>query len=100
MTFVMVHPDCYVSKLPNEEMAVELVDILGRHVFYVHWADKEDEYLESFLLVETKEAIYGLCLNCGAIEAKLDKPTGTRDFSKIGESANYPTGYGCEFCGD
>lgn len=32
------------------------------------------------------------------IEVNLIEPTGTRDYSGIGESANYPTGYGCEAC--
>lgn len=44
------------------------------------------------------EPVYGLCTACGAVEVKLVKATGTRDFSTIGESANYPTGYGCEVC--
>lgn len=42
--------------------------------------------------------VYGLCLHCGAIEAKLVQKTGTRDYSAIGESAVYPVGYGCEYC--
>ena len=41
----------------------------------------------------------GLCTACGAIEVHLNKVTGTRDFSSIGESDRYPTGYGCELCG-
>jgi len=28
----------------------------------------------------------------------LVNATGVRDLSAIGESANYPTGYGCELC--
>lgn len=42
--------------------------------------------------------VYGLCLHCGAIEVRLDSVTGHRDFSRIGESATYPVGNGCEVC--
>ena len=45
------------------------------------------------------EPVYGYCTACGSVEVKLDKATGTRDFSNIGEAADYPTGYGCEVCG-
>ena len=41
---------------------------------------------------------YGLCTGCGAVEVALVKATGMRDLSGIGESATYPTGYGCEVC--
>lgn len=41
---------------------------------------------------------FGMCTGCGAAEVALNEPTGTRDLSSIGESANYPTGYGCEVC--
>ena len=41
---------------------------------------------------------FGMCTHCGAIEVALIEATGTRDFSSIGEAANYPTGYGCEAC--
>lgn len=41
---------------------------------------------------------YGLCTACGSVEVLLVKPTGTRDLSRIGESPEYPTGYGCEVC--
>jgi hypothetical protein len=44
------------------------------------------------------EPVYGLCTHCGAVEVKLNHPTGTRDLSSMGESATYPTGYGCEVC--
>lgn len=53
---------------------------------------------------ETKEMAdpepepYGQCLSCGAIEARLNKVIGFKDFSNIGESAEYPIGNGCEFC--
>lgn len=40
----------------------------------------------------------GMCTACGAVEVVLDHPTGARDLSGIGESARYPTGYGCEVC--
>lgn len=43
-------------------------------------------------------ATYGKCTRCGSIEVALDEATGTTDFSYIGESAKYPTGYGCELC--
>ena len=42
--------------------------------------------------------VSGLCTACGALETYLNKQTGTRDFSNIGESAEYPTGHGCELC--
>lgn len=41
---------------------------------------------------------YGMCLGCRSIEVALNKPTGTRDLSDIGESDTYQTGYGCEVC--
>lgn len=44
------------------------------------------------------ETVYGMCLACGSIEVALNKATGTRDFSSIGEHHAYPTGYGCEVC--
>ena len=44
------------------------------------------------------DQVVGMCTHCGAIEVYLVKATGVRDFSGIGESANYPTGYGCELC--
>jgi hypothetical protein len=47
---------------------------------------------------EPLSGTYGSCSGCGAIEANLVKPTGTRDLSAIGEHHAYPTGYGCEFC--
>jgi hypothetical protein len=47
---------------------------------------------------ETEGRVYGLCTSCGSVEVALVKPTGTRDLSRIGESAGYPTGYGCEVC--
>jgi hypothetical protein len=45
-----------------------------------------------------KPPVYGMCTACGAIEVALNAATGTRDFSSIGESAEYPTGHGCEVC--
>lgn len=44
------------------------------------------------------EPVYGYCRVCGSVEVKLDKADGVRDFSGIGESANYPTSHGCELC--
>ena len=41
---------------------------------------------------------YGMCTACGAVEVELNKATGTRDLSYMGESPCYPTGYGCEVC--
>jgi hypothetical protein len=41
---------------------------------------------------------YGMCLACRSIEVELYDVIGTRDFSNIGESAEYPVGYGCEVC--
>jgi hypothetical protein len=41
---------------------------------------------------------YGLCTACRSVEVRLVKATGTRDLSGMGESATYPTGYGCEVC--
>ena len=43
-------------------------------------------------------AVYGMCRACRSIEVRLDGPVEPRDFSQIGESAEYPTGYGCELC--
>lgn len=40
----------------------------------------------------------GMCTACGSIEVILNEVTGVRDFSDIGESAEYPVGYGCEVC--
>lgn len=42
--------------------------------------------------------VYGQCTMCGAIETKLNKVSGYRDLSSIGESDRYPVGYGCELC--
>lgn len=42
--------------------------------------------------------VYGMCTACGSVEVELRHATGTRDLSDIGESAAYPTGYGCEVC--
>ena len=47
---------------------------------------------------EKDAPVYGFCLACRSIEVRLNKATGTRDFSDIGEASNYPTGYGCEVC--
>jgi Fe-S cluster biogenesis protein NfuA len=41
---------------------------------------------------------YGMCTGCGSVEVALRNITGTRDLSAIGESAEYPIGYGCEVC--
>ena len=41
---------------------------------------------------------YGLCTACRSVEVALNRPTGTRDLSHMGESDKYPTGYGCEVC--
>lgn len=41
---------------------------------------------------------YGMCIRCGAVETLLNKVTGHRDLSAIGEHPAYPTGYGCELC--
>lgn len=40
----------------------------------------------------------GYCTACGSIEVILRNPTGVRDLTDIGESSEYPTGYGCEAC--
>lgn len=42
--------------------------------------------------------VYGMCLHCGSVEVALNRITGTRDLSDIGESDTYPTGCGCELC--
>ncbi len=47
----------------------------------------------------SEPSTYGFCTACGSIEVALIEATGTRDFSPIGEHAEYPTGYGCELCG-
>lgn len=41
---------------------------------------------------------YGMCTACGSVEVQLVTVTGARDLSDVGESASYPTGYGCEVC--
>jgi hypothetical protein len=53
---------------------------------------------EDELLLDPLSGVYGHCTGCGAVEANLVKPTGTKDLSAIGEHHAYPTGYGCEFC--
>lgn len=45
-----------------------------------------------------REPTYGLCTACGSVEVALNRATGIRDLSGIGESATYPTGHGCEVC--
>lgn len=44
------------------------------------------------------EPVYGFCTACRSVEVRLNEATGTRDLSSMGESADYPTGYGCELC--
>lgn len=51
-------------------------------------------------MTEQSQPTWGLCTRCGGLEVALTKATGIRDFSRIGESAEYPTGYGCELCDD
>lgn len=46
----------------------------------------------------TKSPVYGFCSHCGSVEVELNRQDGVRDFSGIGESAEYPTGFGCEVC--
>lgn len=41
---------------------------------------------------------YGMCTACGSVEVALNAVAGSRDLSSIGESPNYPVGYGCEVC--
>lgn len=41
---------------------------------------------------------YGKCRACGAVEVRLTAADGTINLNAIGESARYPTGYGCEAC--
>ena len=47
---------------------------------------------------EAPSPVYGMCTACGAVEVELNRVTGTRDLSGMGESPRYPTGYGCEVC--
>lgn len=52
-------------------------------------------------IAEAKAAeftVAGLCRACGSVEVLLIKADGTRDMTWCGESAQYPTGYGCEVC--
>ena len=42
--------------------------------------------------------VYGMCTHCGSVEVALGVVTGTRDLSYMGESSEYPIGYGCEVC--
>ena len=46
----------------------------------------------------TRERVYGMCTACGSVEVALNRATGTRDLSAIGEHEAYPTGHGCEVC--
>lgn len=41
---------------------------------------------------------YGMCLACRSVEVALNRVTGFRDLSDIGEHHRYPTGFGCEVC--
>jgi hypothetical protein len=47
---------------------------------------------------EAQVETYGMCTACGFVEVALNRVTGTRNLADIGESAAYPTGYGCEVC--
>lgn len=47
---------------------------------------------------DSAEPVYGMCRACGSVEVLLTNATGRHDFSGIGESHAYPTGYGCEVC--
>ena len=47
---------------------------------------------------ESDEPTYGMCTGCGSVEVALNRVTGYRDLSSMGESSRYPTGYGCEVC--
>lgn len=49
-------------------------------------------------VAEQGEPVYGMCTACGAVEVALNRVTGTRNLAAVGESAAYPTGYGCEVC--
>lgn len=42
--------------------------------------------------------VNGACLSCGSVEVLLNRVTGFRDLSAIGESSRYPIGDGCEAC--
>lgn len=45
------------------------------------------------------EPVYGKCLHCGSVEtALIFGVRGHLDLSDIGESPEYPYGYGCELC--
>lgn len=67
------------------------------------WTDKngypEDQYGDcGFPCRDTEVTSSGMCTGCGSVEVSLNKATGTHDLSSMGESATYPTGYGCEVC--
>ena len=47
---------------------------------------------------DNHRTVTGKCTACGSVEVLLDAVAGTTDLSSIGESATYPTGYGCEAC--
>lgn len=49
-------------------------------------------------LTSPRPRVYGMCLCCGSVEVELVTVTGTRDLSAMGESARYPTGFGCMAC--
>lgn len=65
------------------------------------WSDEHGHDCALHTCWRTEKAaapVSGMCTHCGAIEVTLVKATGVRDFSAIGESSQYPTGYGCELC--
>jgi hypothetical protein len=45
-----------------------------------------------------RPATTGWCTSCGSVEVALAEVTGSRDLTAFGESATYPTGFGCEVC--
>lgn len=47
---------------------------------------------------DQSEPVYGSCTHCGSVEVRLFQPHGFRDLSYMGESHDYPIGYGCEVC--
>lgn len=60
--------------------------------------DADVTYRSPFVSTVETEPVVGQCTGCGSIEVVLDRVSGHTDLSAIGESAQYPFGYGCELC--
>lgn len=99
-------PDCITLKQADNGTWYGDCSVVDDFVFsgetYEVASAKAELHFHTVDEIEDKEPeaikVNGMCLSCGAIETLLNKQTGTRDFSDIGEHPKYPTGYGCELC--